>query len=202
MKKVLIAIFTLTLLGAGMAIAFSADAGQQTCRERRMGQGTACADAKAPTITLTGTVQAISTPETGQRGPALLTVTAGNNTHRVMVGPAWFLSTLKLSVKSGDQLTITGWSITYQKTPIVLAQELTLAGKTYNLRDASGKPVWAGKRCSGTAGDPAACKQSCPASTCNECPMKERRSSCRQSGRCCGANSSDSTTSSSSGAAQ
>ncbi|MHB9023525.1 MAG: hypothetical protein ACYC7E_05040 [Armatimonadota bacterium] len=191
MKNILIAVFALALLGAGVAIAFSADAGRQTCRERRGGQGMACADAKAPTVTVTGTVQAISIPETGQRGPAILTLTAGKKTHRVMVGPARLLSTLKLSVKSGDQLTITGWSITCQETPVVIARELTLAGKTYTLRDASGNPAWAG-----TPGDPASCKQSCPDSTCDECPMNEGRSSRRRSGGCRGVTSSDSTTSS------
>jgi len=179
MKNVLIAILTLALIGTGVVIAFSANAGRRACQRQRAEQCMACADAKAPTVTITGTVQAISIPETGQPGPELLTVSSGKESYQVIVGPVRVLPTLKLSVKSGDQVTIIGWTITCQDKPFVVVRELTLAGKTYFLRDMSAKPLWNGKYCSGISCDSTNCEKSCPvrastacpARTCKECPV-------------------------------
>jgi len=210
MKKVLIAIFALALLGAGAVIAFSANAGRQATQRHGTGSCMTCANVQAPTVTITGTVKDITAPQAGQLGPEILTVVAGTETHQVMVAPAGFLPTLKLSLKSGDQITLTGWSITCQDQPMVVARDLTMAGKTYTLRDASGKPVWAGNRSSATACDPANCQQSCPtraavscpAKTGNTCPSPQGCASCPSSSGCCGGASSTSNSTNTSGASQ
>ena len=96
-------------------------------------------------MTLTGTVQDVQ-QVTGPRGN---TGTHANlktekETVNVHLGPASYLAKLGLTLEKGDTLEVTGSKVTLGGKDLVIAREVKKAGKTYNIRDANGRPAWAG----------------------------------------------------------
>jgi hypothetical protein len=62
----------------------------------------------------------------------------------VRIGPPWYLSQEKFSLKVGDTLEVAGFKITQEGKTILMAQEVKKDGKTLKLRDEHGFPVWPG----------------------------------------------------------
>jgi sporulation protein YlmC with PRC-barrel domain len=113
--------------------------------------------------TITGTVESIGSfkPEgaaAGTTGGLRLRVkTTGGQTVIVYAGPVSYAEQKEFFVMPGDQITITGSEAKIRSRSIMLASELKKDGKTLELRDKSGKPLWsmggaAGQRSPGAAG--------------------------------------------------
>ncbi|RPH96062.1 DNA-binding protein [candidate division KSB1 bacterium] len=75
-----------------------------------------------------------------------LLVNTGQETIPVHLGPSWYLEDQSVRFQNGDRVEITGSRITYEGKPALIADEVLKDGKTLDLRDASGRPQWAGKR--------------------------------------------------------
>jgi hypothetical protein len=63
----------------------------------------------------------------------------------VHLGPAEFLAQQQLIPKAGDVLEITGGKVNTRKGEVILATTVKSGGKTFQLRDAKGVPVWTGQ---------------------------------------------------------
>jgi hypothetical protein len=64
---------------------------------------------------------------------------------RVHLGPNWYLSDQKFSLKAGDTLEATGSKVTLAGQPMLIAREVKVQGKTLKLRDDQGVPAWRGR---------------------------------------------------------
>ncbi|MEJ2673261.1 MAG: hypothetical protein P8168_13885 [Deltaproteobacteria bacterium] len=62
----------------------------------------------------------------------------------VHMGPSWYLDQQKFAVKPGDKLEVTGSQVTLKNRPAIIAQSITVNGKTLTLRDNQGLPAWRG----------------------------------------------------------
>jgi hypothetical protein len=82
---------------------------------------------------------------------AVLKMDQGNLT--VYLSPDWYLNQKQIPLKTGDQLEVTGSKVTLTQEASIIAKDIKKAGgKTINLRDDKGVPVWLGER---PAGGPA-----------------------------------------------
>jgi hypothetical protein len=70
----------------------------------------------------------------------------------VHLGPAEYLAQQQFMPKTGDTLEVTGGKVTTRKGEVILATTVRSGGKTFQLRDADGVPVWSGQTpgCFGT----------------------------------------------------
>jgi len=101
-------------------------------------------------VTVKGTVQNLGDyPSWGLRSErgttyrgVILKTDQGNLT--VRIGPPWYLSQEKFSLKVGDNLEVAGFKITQNGKTILMAQEVKKDGKTLKLRNEHGFPVWPG----------------------------------------------------------
>ncbi|MCL5278308.1 MAG: PRC-barrel domain-containing protein [Planctomycetes bacterium] len=99
--------------------------------------------------TITGTVESVGSfkPEgaaAGATGGLRLRVkTTSGQTVIVYAGPVSFAEQKNFFVMPGDQITITGSETKIRFRSIILASELKKDGQTLELRDKSGKPLWA-----------------------------------------------------------
>ncbi len=95
--------------------------------------------------TITGTIQSVDTL-TGRRGNShmiALTVKDSSGTVSVSIGPSFYLDEQKISFKAGDMVEVTGSRVQFNENEVILAAQVKVGGKTYTLRDDSGRPVWA-----------------------------------------------------------
>jgi hypothetical protein len=102
--------------------------------------------------TFTGTVDAVEnvTPPgcCGRQslGGTHLKFKSGNELLEVHLGPTAFLQEQQAVFAKGDALDIVGSRVVIDNEPVVLAKEIKKSGRTWTLRDASGRPLWAGGR--------------------------------------------------------
>jgi hypothetical protein len=96
-------------------------------------------------MTLTGTVQDVQ-QVTGSRGNTgtHVDLKTEKETVNVHLGPATYLAKIGLSIEKGDTLEVTGSKVTMGGKEVVIAREVKKAGKTFTIRDANGRPAWAG----------------------------------------------------------
>lgn len=99
----------------------------------------------ATEITVAGTVDEV-VETTGKRGwtGIHLVVTTDDETWEVHVGPAHVLAEHELAFEAGDEIEITGSDISGDDSELI-ARTVTSGEKTVTLRDADGRPVWAGQ---------------------------------------------------------
>lgn len=65
----------------------------------------------------------------------------------IVVGPNWFIEQQNLKIGKGDTLKITGFRITTNRNPMMVASEITKNGKLFKFRDSNtGVPLWQGKK--------------------------------------------------------
>lgn len=74
-----------------------------------------------------------------------LTVRTSQGVKEVWLGPSQFVSGKGFSFAPGDQIEITGSPLAVDGTEVIIAREIIKGGKTLTLRDAQGRPVWAGR---------------------------------------------------------
>jgi hypothetical protein len=63
----------------------------------------------------------------------------------VHLGPAEFLAQQQFVPQTGDTLAVTGGRVNTRQGEVILATSVTSGGKTFQLRDARGIPVWSGQ---------------------------------------------------------
>jgi hypothetical protein len=63
---------------------------------------------------------------------------------RVHLGPGWYLEQEGVALKAGDTLEVTGSNVTVGQQPTIIAKDIQVNGKTLNLRDEQGLPLWRG----------------------------------------------------------
>lgn len=99
--------------------------------------------------TITGEVVGVDryTPGKGGTGYGLrLTVQTDRETLSVILGPAWYMEKQDLKIAVKDRVEVKGSRVTIQGQPTILAAQVKKGGKSLELRDANGVPVWAGQR--------------------------------------------------------
>jgi hypothetical protein len=64
----------------------------------------------------------------------------------VHLGPAWYINEQEPAIKVGDKVEVKGSKVTFQGSPVIIAQEVRKGGEVLKLRDDSGIPMWAGRR--------------------------------------------------------
>ncbi len=63
----------------------------------------------------------------------------------VHLGPAEFLAQQQFRPNTGDVLEVTGGKVNTRKGEVILANTVKSGGRTFQLRDAQGIPVWSGQ---------------------------------------------------------
>ena len=114
------------------------------------GQGGMNYDVRSET-TIEGTVDSVETVTApsgrGRRsmGGTHVVVTAKNGERvEVHLGPTAYLAEGKLAVAKSDVGTILGSRVSMGGEMVMLAREVKKGGSSWTLRDASGRPQWAG----------------------------------------------------------
>lgn len=129
----------LVSMGAALLLA------QPPPRQRK--QSTPRYDAAAE-VTLKGAVEAVSEhthPGMARRGTHI-TLQAAGAAYDVHLGPTAFLQKLGLNLAKGDEVEVTGSKIRYEGADAVLARQVMKGGKTFELRNKDGIPLWSGGR--------------------------------------------------------
>jgi sporulation protein YlmC with PRC-barrel domain len=86
----------------------------------------------------TGRQAGVTTP----MGSSGLRAQAGSQVISVFLGPASFLQEQQISLKPGDSITVEGSQVMLRNSPALLATRLTKEGKSIELRDRQGQPLW------------------------------------------------------------
>jgi hypothetical protein len=60
----------------------------------------------------------------------------------VRFGPPWFLKKIGFAVQQGDKIEVTGSKTTHKGKPLIIALTVKKEGKTTELRNKDGVPVW------------------------------------------------------------
>jgi hypothetical protein len=69
-----------------------------------------------------------------------------SGTFDVHVGPAFYLRNKEFEILKGDVLDVTGSKVKIEEKDAILARTITKNGKTLELRDKTGMPLWQGMR--------------------------------------------------------
>jgi hypothetical protein len=98
--------------------------------------------------TISGTVVSVKrvAPAKGMSYGVHALLKTGRETIPVHLGPAWYIARLDTKIEKGDKVEVKGSRIAFNGKPAIIAAEVTKGDHTLVLRDASGIPVWAGRR--------------------------------------------------------
>jgi hypothetical protein len=141
MKKVVVLGVTLVVLLAIAGTTLAAGAGPGNGSGQPMMEGT-------NPVSLTGTIVDTSHYAAGvgsgqgEASSYLLFRTTDGKEIRLVVGPSWYLDNQGLTFAAGDAVTVTGW---YEADGDLVVASVATDGKTIVLRNAGGRPLWAGK---------------------------------------------------------
>ena len=95
--------------------------------------------------TITGTIESVDTL-TGPRGNfhlIELIVKDKSGTIPVNIGPSFYLDSQNITFKSGEVVEVTGSKLQFNGKDVIAAAKVKYDGKTIQLRDDNGRPVWA-----------------------------------------------------------
>jgi hypothetical protein len=81
----------------------------------------------------------------GPYGMKALTVETEGKELTIMLGPEFYLTDEKLSLKEGDEVTVVASPAGYRTKTFFVAKKVTAKGKTLALRDEAGFPIWRGQ---------------------------------------------------------
>ena len=100
----------------------------------------------AKEIKIEGTVEKVLTPQHGGGTGVHLTVKTSEKTFDVHIGPAWFVAEKQFTFSTGDQVVITGATISTSNGEALIAREVRKGDAVLVLRDSDGFPMWSGAR--------------------------------------------------------
>jgi len=111
--------------------------GAESPRQQRAG------DEERDEITLKGTVAEV-TYYIGASGVERthLTLKSDSGLCQIHVGPSSYVSSQQFTFEKGDQIEVSGWNSKRDDQIIVLARQITKAGRVLTLRDPQGSPLW------------------------------------------------------------
>jgi len=111
-----------------------------------MGMGSRLYDPNTE-LTVSGKVTAVETIPGNHGWDGLhLTLEANSGiTYDVHLGPAAYIHRKDFAFAKGDKINVTGSRILYHGAQIMVARQVVKGGKTLLLRDAQGRPYWAGR---------------------------------------------------------
>jgi len=116
---------------------------------RGMGMGMGMKYNPQTLITVKGTVEKLEDfPSPGPGGQSggkyriIILKTDAGQTHHIHLGPTWYFDQKKFSLKTGDEVEVTGSKVTMGQQEIILAGTVKCGGKTLHLRDDQGVPAW------------------------------------------------------------
>lgn len=94
--------------------------------------------------TVDGTIKSIhqELPRGGGEMQVFFILSTSNRDLRIEFGPLWFYGHQAVSLKAGDQLTVTGSRLMVAGRSLMLARTLEAGGVKCHLREESGWPVW------------------------------------------------------------
>ena len=137
-KRIIILGLSLALLVALTGVTLAAGRGN--------GSGTSQLDLTDP-VTLSGTVEDLtnfvageSQMNRGAEGSYILFRTSEGKELHLIVGPVWFLDSLKLNLRTGDSISVSGH---YEADGDLVVFKITKDGVDYTLRNTEGHPLWA-----------------------------------------------------------
>lgn len=81
----------------------------------------------------------------GPHGVKAVTVESEGKSHTIMLGPEFYLTDEKLSLKEGDEVSIVASPAGYRTKTFFVAKSVKVGEKTLALRDEAGFPVWRGQ---------------------------------------------------------
>lgn len=113
---------------------------QQTPRPRRRTRYDPATEA-----TFHGTAEEVQDVR-GTPGGIHVQLKTESGTFDVHVGPAFYLRRKEFEILKGDVLDVTGSKLKIDDKDAILARTITKDGKTLELRDKSGLPLWQGMR--------------------------------------------------------
>jgi len=96
--------------------------------------------------TLTGTIKEVQTIQGRRPGMVgvRLAVDTKDGTFTAMVGPYYALQSQGYAPKKGDQVELLGSVLKINDQNVIIVKTLKASGKTVELRDAQGFPLWRG----------------------------------------------------------
>jgi hypothetical protein len=100
----------------------------------------------AKEITIQGSVQEVVTLQHRGMTGIHLNVKSSDKVFDVRVGPSWFLDEKQFKFATGDQIEVTGATISTNTGAALIAREVKKGDAVLVLRDAKGFPVWSGGR--------------------------------------------------------
>jgi hypothetical protein len=136
------------VLGTVAILGIAASTYAQPCRCCGGGNAGGSYDAAAA-ITVTGTVDEVRTVPGGGQGTGglHLMLSTPSGMVEVRVGPAGFVSSKNIAFAKGDTITATGWKLTVDDGwDVLIPREIKKGEQLLTLRDAGGRPGWAGRR--------------------------------------------------------
>ncbi len=98
--------------------------------------------------TVSGTIVSVDTvtgPGAGTAG-VHVRLSTGRDTTLVDVGPVWYLAQERITLRAGERLRVTGSTVGPVAARRMIAAQLQLGERTFQLRDRTGTPAWARDR--------------------------------------------------------
>jgi hypothetical protein len=96
-------------------------------------------------VTVSGATDKVGTfrPMAGAREGLRLVVTGDDGkTYTVHVGPKAFADQQNFVCRNGDKVTVTGSSVKFNDSEVIIVTEIRKGGQTLTVRDKEGKPAW------------------------------------------------------------
>ncbi len=100
----------------------------------------------AKEVTISGTIDEVSQIQHGRMTGMHVLVKTGTETIDVRLGPSFFISNQGFNFAKGDQVEVVGAKAKVGGADVLIAREVTKDAKKLTLRDANGRPLWAGRR--------------------------------------------------------
>lgn len=97
-------------------------------------------------ITIRGSIEEVLTAQRRAMTGVHLKVRTEDQTYHVRLGPAWFLEEKKFAFAPGDQIEITGATLSVKAGEVIIAREVKKGDSVLMLRDVKGVPQWSGAR--------------------------------------------------------
>lgn len=126
------------VLAAGVGYFFASGSIETGVKTR--GRGGAAAYDAATETSVSGTLA--RPPARGRMGVYLSVEESDGEMVDVRLAPHGYLASRGFSLEEGDELEVTGSRVTLRGSPVLIAREITKQGRTVELRDRAGKPLW------------------------------------------------------------
>jgi len=129
-----------TQIGVGVVVLAALLGFSVAPRVRAHGSGGAAAYDTASEVSISGMLA--QPPSRGRNGLHLSVRESGGETVDVRAAPGSYLASRGFSLSEGDELEVTGSKMTVRGASVLVAREVTKQGRTIDLRDRAGKPLW------------------------------------------------------------